>query len=144
MKMKILIILLSLVSIDHSCSQAIKNQDSIIIEYSAQSRGTYKHIVITKKLISITNIRGENPITKTCNTTTWDSILKAFEPIDIENIPNLKAPSENRFFDGAAIGNFKINYNGKTYESPSFDHGNPPKEIAALVKEILSISENIE
>lgn len=142
--MKFLIILLSLVSIDHSCSQAIKNQDSIILEYSAQSRGTYKHIIVTKKHISVTNKRGEAPITKSYNASNWDSILKAIKTIDIENIPNLKAPSEKRFFDGAAIGNFKLIYNGKTYETPSFDHGNPPQKIAELVKEMLSISENIE
>ena len=64
--------------------------------------------------------------------------------MDIEQIPNLKAPTENRFFDGAAIANLKISYKGTIYESASFDHGNPPKEIEPLVKEILSISENIE
>ena len=142
--MKFLIILLSLISVDPSCSQSKKNQDTISIEYSAHSRGTYKHIIVNKKQISFENRRGESPIIKTCNEAHWDALLKALKPVDIENIPNLKAPSEKRFYDGAAIANLTIIYNGKTYTTPSFDHGNPPNEIAELVKEMVSISENIE
>ena len=142
--MKFLIILLSLISVDHSCSQSKKNQDTISIEYSAHSRGTYKHIIVNKKQISIENKRGESPIIKTCNEAHWDALLKALKPVDVANIPNLKAPSEKRFYDGAAIATLTIIYNGETYTTTSFDHGNPPIEIAELVKEILSISENIE
>jgi hypothetical protein len=142
--MKFLIILLSLISVDHSCCQSKKNQDTISIEYSAHSRGTYNHIIVNKKQISIENRRGESPIIKTCNEAHWDALLKALKPVDVANIPNLEAPSEKRFYDGAAIATLTIIYNGESYTTPSFDHGNPPKEIAELVKEILSISENIE
>ncbi|MEN3323399.1 hypothetical protein VP395_06645 [Mariniflexile soesokkakense] len=142
--MKFLIVLLSLLFVDNGCSQANIKQDTISIDYSTHSRRTFKHISISKKSISVLNKRGETRLIKPCSKPNWKSILKALKPIDIENIPNLKAPSENRFFDGAAIANLKITYDGKTYESQSFDHGNPPKEIAELVKEMLSISENIE
>ena len=142
--MKFLFILISLISAEHSCTQSKKNQDSFSVEYTAHSRGTYNRIIINKKQISIENKRGEPPIIKSCSEASWNTLLNALNPIDIENISNLKAPSENRFFDGAAIANLKITYNGKTYESQSFDHGNPPNDIAELVKVILSISENIE
>jgi heat shock protein HslJ len=121
-----------------------KEEESISFEYSAHSRGTFKHIIISKKQFSIQNNRGDVVLVKKSNQAHWNTLLKASKSIDIENIPNLKAPSEKRFFDGAAIASLKIIYNGKTYETPSFDHGNPPKEIAELVKEILSISENID
>ncbi|MFD0834527.1 META domain-containing protein [Mariniflexile aquimaris] len=121
-----------------------KEEESISFEYSAHSRGTFKHIIISKKQFSIQNNRGDVPLVKKSNQAHWNTLLKASKPIDIEAIPNLKAPSEKRFYDGAAIANLKIIYKGKTFETPSFDHGNPPKEIAELVKEILSISENIE
>lgn len=142
--MKILIMLLTLVSLDPSCSDSKINQDAISIEYTAHSRGFYQQIFINKKQISIENKRGESPITTTCSETDWNNLMKALKPIDIENIPNLKAPSEKRFYDGAAIANLKIIYTDETYETPSFDHGNPPTEIATLVKHILSFSENIE
>lgn len=142
--MKLFFILLSLVFIDNGCSQSKINQDAISLEYSAQSRNSHKNIKISKKNISIVNKRDTAPHTKTCGEAHWNKLLKAMKPIDIKNIPNLKAPSENRFFDGAAIAKLKIIYDGTVYESQSFDHGNPPKEIEPLVKEILSISENIE
>ena len=121
-----------------------QEEESISFEYSAHSRGTFKHIIISKKQCSIQNYRGDTPLVEKSNQAHWNTLLKASKPIDIETIPNLKAPSEKRFYDGAAIASLKIIYKGKTYETPSFDHGNPPKEIAELVKEILSISENIE
>ncbi|WP_445737974.1 META domain-containing protein [Mariniflexile sp.] len=124
--------------------KAEKQNVNVSFEYSAHSRGKFSHIIIDKKSMSVKNKRDTTPIIKKCPKSSWNRLLKAFEPVNVENIPNLKAPSEKRFFDGAAIAKLKITYNGKTYETPSFDHGNPPQEIAELVKEILSISENIE
>jgi heat shock protein HslJ len=138
---------LEFLSNEKTIIKAVKIEEqnyTVSIEYSAHSRGTFRHISINQKSISVENKRDSNPIIKTCSKTNWDKILKALKPVDIENTTNLKAPSEKRFYDGAAIANLKIMYNGKTYETPSFDHGNPPTEIAELVKEILSISENVE
>ena len=142
--MKFLFIFLSLVFADNRCSESKINQEAISLEYSAKSRGSYKNIKINKKNIAVENKRDSAPLTKTCSEAHWNNLLKALKPINVENIPNLKAPSENRFFDGAAIARLKIIYDGTTYETNPFDHGNPPKEIETLVKEILSISENIE
>lgn len=142
--MKILYLLFFLVPLKQCNTVQIKNQDTAIIEYEAHSRGYYQHIVITKNQISISKQRTQSAIVKKSNEDTWKTFTDILKKIDIENIQNLKAPSENRFFDGAAIANLKITIDGKTYETPSFDHGNPPKEIAQLVKEMLSISENIE
>ncbi|MDO7171024.1 hypothetical protein [Mariniflexile sp. AS56] len=142
--MKILFFIITLFTINNGCAQQHINQDSITVEYSAMSRGLYKVIKINKKTITYASLREVAPIIKLCDDTNWDYILQALKQINIENLPNLKAPSENRLFDGAAIGKLKITYEGKTYETPSFDHGNPHHEIAELVKEMLSISENIE
>ena len=142
--MKFLLIFVSLVFADNSCSQSKINQDVISLEYSTQTRGAYKCIVINKKQVSTVNKHGAKPNNKTCSEDDWSKLITILKKVDVENIPNLKAPSEDRIFDGAAIANLKITYNGHVYESQSFDHGNPPKEIAALIKEILSISENID
>ncbi|GAA3595512.1 hypothetical protein Q4Q39_07515 [Flavivirga amylovorans] len=142
--MKYVFILLTLVFVDNRCSELNIDQEAISFEYSTQSRGQYKNIKINKKTISVVDKRGKTPQVETCSEAHWKTLLKAVKLIDVENIPNLKAPSENRFFDGAAIARLKIIYNGTTYETQAFDHGNPPKEIKELVKEIRSISENIE
>jgi heat shock protein HslJ len=121
-----------------------QEQASITFEYSALSRGSYKLISVNKKDISVINKREGKPIIQPCNETNWNNLVDALKTIDMENISKLEAPSQKRLFDGAAIANFKIIYNGTTYESSSFDHGNPPKELEILVKEILSISESID
>jgi hypothetical protein len=48
-------------------------------------------------------------------------------------LSQLKAPTEKRFYDGAAIGNLSVSHNGETYGTSGFDHGNPPVEIEQLV-----------
>jgi len=60
-------------------------------------------------------------------------IIAAFQEVSLEELPNLKSPTEKRFYDGAAVANLKITFKGKTYESVAFDHGNPPVEIEKLV-----------
>lgn len=117
---------------------------NVIFKYSQVSRGSYKLITVSKKEISIVKSRDGEPIIKGCNQKDWNRLIEAFNSIIIETIPELEAPTQKRFYDGAAIANFTIIHNGETYETPSFDHGNPPQEIETIVKEILSISENIE
>ncbi len=125
-------------------TQKIAQENHYTIEYSAITRGSYKNISINKKSIKVAHERDSKPTSRVCTQNQWGALITAIKTIDIEKIPSLKAPSEKRFFDGAAIAKLKIVYNGDVYETESFDDGNPPKEIAVLVKEILSISENIE
>jgi hypothetical protein len=58
--------------------------------------------------------------------------------LDLDLLSQLKAPTEKRLFDGAAIANLKITKQGKTFESQSFDHGYPPAEIEKVVNKMLS------
>tara|TARA_R110002049_G_scaffold24361_1_gene86518 strand:+ start:1631 stop:2350 length:720 start_codon:yes stop_codon:yes gene_type:complete len=125
-----------------SASKEIEEVSSI--EYTASSRGTYKQIIINKKTISTVSKRGGKSISKNGSTDGWERIIKALKYIQVENISELEPPSKDFQFDGAAIARLKITSAGKDYETQSFDHGNPPEELAELVKEILSISENIE
>ncbi|MCF7559788.1 hypothetical protein L3X39_03995 [Sabulilitoribacter multivorans] len=115
-----------------------------IVEYTALSRGIYNQIIINKKTISSLQQRGGTPSLHPCEEKNWNTITKMLGPIEVENISTLEAPSKAFQYDGAAIAHLKITKGDKTYESAPFDHGNPPKEIAELVKVILSISENIE
>lgn len=119
-------------------------ENAFIFEYTAHSRGLYKNIIIDKTNMSVLNQRNSKPLVKPCTKKQWSLLLEMARNIDLETVSNLKAPSEKRLYDGAAIGNLTITFNGKRYKSSSFDHGNPPDELAEIVKEILSISENIE
>ncbi|APY10717.1 hypothetical protein BWZ22_05440 [Seonamhaeicola sp. S2-3] len=117
---------------------------NISFEYTQHSRGGFQLIKVNEKSVAIQNKR-EGTITKIdCNEKQWQKLIKAFKLVNPDSISNLKAPSNKRLFDGAAIAKLTVNLNGKTYETPSFDHGNPHPNIANLVKEILSLSQNVE
>lgn len=119
-------------------------RDNIIIEYSAISRGFYNYVVITSGTILVQKDRNSEPISKICSKEEWAKLMEQFKTIDSENLSKLEAPTKAHQYDGAAIAQLKITVDSITYETVSFDHGNPPKEIEAFVNEILSISENIE
>jgi hypothetical protein len=142
--MKVILILLNLIILNKGCTESKINQDAISFEYSAMSRGQFLEIKVNNKTTSIQKNRSDAAILKPTEEKQWEALINLTKSITIENIPNLKAPSEKRFFDGAAIGNLTVIYEGTIYKTESFDHGNPPKEIVELVKEMLSISENIE
>lgn len=121
---------------------AIKEQ--IVFNYSAISRGRFLDINVNDSLISISKDRDSKPVSKNMTKDTWNQLNSLLKTINLDSISNLKSPTEARFYDGASIGTLKITKTGTIYESSTFDHGTPPKEIEALVKEILSLVENVE
>ncbi|TDW50048.1 hypothetical protein EV144_102480 [Flavobacterium sp. 270] len=132
--MRILSFLLLIIFIGTGCSSQKKvDMTSTQIEYSAVSRGLYKKIVVHNQSVSVTKNRNQEAVESKIDSAKWNEIVAAFSKVNLDNIPTLKAPTEKRFFDGAAIGSLKITANGKTYETPGFDNGYPPKEIEKLV-----------
>lgn len=110
------------------------------IEYTANSRGLYNHTVVENKTVSFTNTRDGKPVSSPLTDEQWNALITECQKVDLEEIPNLKAPTEKRFHDGAAMANLKITYKGKTYESQTFDNGFPPEKIKKIVNTILSFS----
>ncbi|MFH6933956.1 hypothetical protein [Flavobacterium sp. YO12] len=132
--MRILSLLLLTLFIGTSCSSQKKaDMTKTQLEYTAVSRGIYKKIIVQNKTATVTNARNEEAVEAKINDAKWKQIVIEFSKINLENIPNLKAPTEKRFYDGAAIGNLKVTQNQKTYETKGFDNGFPPKEIEKLV-----------
>jgi hypothetical protein len=96
--------------------------------------------VVRNKVVSITNGRNTQSVENKISEAKWKQIVAEFSKINLENIPNLKGPTEKRFYDGAAIGNLKITKDQKVYETPGFDNGYPPKEIEKLVNLLLDFT----
>jgi len=132
--MRILSLLLLVMVVGTGCSSQKKtDMTTTVIEYSAMSRGYFKKIVVQNQSVSVTNGRDAQAVENKIDDAKWKQIVAEFEKINLESISTLKAPTEKRFYDGAAIGNLKITQNQKTYESQAFDNGFPPKEIEKLV-----------
>ncbi len=133
------IVLLLSILVFAGCSGQKKARDSTIkIEYKAYSRGFYQVVTIENQMVFITKTRDEKPVAFKIPIADWKSLNMAIQELDLESLSQLKAPTEKRLFDGAAIANLKITKQGKTYESQSFDHGYPPAETEKIVNKILS------
>lgn len=135
--MKILTMILLTLLVGKGCeSQQEKDLASAVVEYSANTRGFFFKLTIQNKQVLISRDRKglQKPEAKTITDAEWKALVAAFSKIDLEKLHEFKAPTEMRFYDGAAMANLKVTYQDKEYSSTTFDHGHPPAEIADLVK----------
>ncbi len=141
--MKVVTFLAALVFVFSGCDSSKstlepekQNYETLVIQYEANTRGFYQKLVVQNHTISSTNDRkGINtPIVQNISDADWNALLFEFNKIDLEILPNLKAPTNKRSYDGAAFAELKITFKGKTFETKSFDHGNPPMEIQKVVE----------
>ena len=141
--MKILSLLFLTIFLGKGCDDATaQDLQNTVIEYTANTRGFYQKITIKDQMVSV--LKDRNNSDKAINTkitdADWAALINDFKEVKLETLKDLKAPTEKRFYDGAAIANLKITYKDKDYETTSFDHGFPPKEIKKLVDKINSFS----
>ena len=140
--MKIAIALfLSLFMISSCACQKNTDMKTAVIEYEAQTRGMYQKVLVENQTVFVAKNRDEKPVEVKISDEDWIVLTTEFEKLDLEAIPNLEAPTEKRFYDGAAIANLKITYKGKTYETKAFDHGFPPAEIKKIVTKLVSFTQ---
>ena len=140
--MKIAIALfLSLFMISSCACQKITDMKTAVIEYEAQTRGMYQKVLVENQTVFVAKNRDEKPVEVKISDEDWIVLTTEFEKLDLEAIPNLEAPTEKRFYDGAAIANLKIIYKGKTYETKAFDHGFPPSGIKKIVTKLVSFTQ---
>jgi hypothetical protein len=140
--MRIIIALFLSMVVASSCAcQKNTDMNTAVIEYDAQSRGVYQKILVENKMVFVSKTRDEKPVAIQLSDDDWKSLTIAFEQLNLEAIPTLKAPTEKRFYDGAAIANLKITYKGKIYQTKGFDHGFPPAAIKKIVTKLVSFTE---
>ena len=140
--MKLISIFILTIFLGKGCdSEQKQDVESAVIEYSANTRGFYQKIIIQNQMITVSRERknADNPKAEKISDSDWKALITAFQEVNLEELPNLKAPTEKRFYDGAAIGELKITYKGTTYQTNGFDHGTPPVEIERFVNKILSL-----
>ena len=140
--MRIVALLSTLIFVLGSCNSQKKairtsiEMKDIEIQYEANTRGFYNKLVFKNETISSTNDRDgkESPVIQKVSEVDRNALNYEINKVDLENLPNLKAPTEKRFYDGAAIANLKIIYKGRTYQTSDFDHGFPPMQIKRVVE----------
>lgn len=139
--MKLLSLLFLTIFLGKGCEGVSQqNIETAQLSYTANTRGFFQEISIEKHTVSVKKDRKGKAVQSKISDTDWKELIVLFKKVDLEEIKNLKSPTEKRFYDGAAIANLKINYGGKSYESQSFDHGFPPNEIKKIVTKINSFA----
>jgi hypothetical protein len=141
--MKLLAIFVLTAFLGKGCSSQTQNDiKTAVVEYTANTRGFYQKIVIQNQIILVSKDRNETqmPAGKKISDADWKILLTEFQKLDLEKLPELKGPTEKRFYDGAAIANLNITYKDKTYESLPFDHGFPHADIAKFVNKINALA----
>ena len=141
--MKLFTLILLSILLGKSCSSQTKNDlKTAILEYTANTRGFYQKISIKDQMVSVSKDRSgmDEPVTTKISDADWKELVGYFENINLDGLPSLKAPTEKRFHDGAAIANLKVIYKDKAYETKAFDHGYPPAEIKKIIDKINSFA----
>ena len=125
------------------CSnETVKDMQAAQIEYTANTRGFYEKLMVNDGVLSKSEDRNSDAKAQQINLSKEQKqeLISTFQDINLEDLNDYKGPTEKRFYDGAAIAKLKITYQGKTYESQDFDHGNPPVEIEKFVDKLVSFS----
>ncbi len=137
--MKLVLIAFFSLMLGKGCSD--NDLKNATIEYRANTRGFYQKITIQNQMLYVTTNRDEagKGAESKIDDATWKELVGYFDKIDLNKLSTYKAPSEKRFYDGAAIAGMKVTYKDTAYKSVDFDHGNPPVEIAGLINKIVSL-----
>lgn len=122
----------------------MKQETSPILEYEANTRGFYKKITAANQTIAVIKERDGKPTTTKISNADWNELVTLYKSVNKEGLATLKAPSEKRFYDGAAIGSFRVITQESTFESSAFDAGNPPAEIEKIVNKLIAIGDKQE
>lgn len=111
------------------------------IAYEASSRGSFYHVKIDSSFVATTVDRNFKTVDSMKNDQNdWQSLSMLAKDIDLENLSNLKPPSELRATDRVPHAYFTIVANNKTYATEEFDHGNPPEPLKSIITSILKIA----
>lgn len=141
--MKLFTMILLSIFLGKSCTSQTKNDlKTAVLEYTANTRGFYQKITIQNQMVFVSKDRGGNdkPVDTKISDKDWNELVGYFETVELDSLATLKAPTEKRFHDGAAIASLKVTYKDKTYQTEAFDHGYPPEAIKKLVTKINSFA----
>lgn len=141
--MKLFTMIFLSIFLGKSCTSQTKNDIKIaVLEYTANTRGFYQKITIQNQMVTVSKDRSGNdkPFGTKISDKDWNELVGYFETVELDSLATLKAPTEKRFHDGAAIASLKVTYKDKTYQTEAFDHGYPPEAIKKLVTKINSFA----
>ena len=140
MKIYFLTIIITAFGMINSCDESGQDQEFEAISYEASSRGFHLKIDLTGNKLTVGNRMSTEERIISDGDPQLESIMTHFNQLDLKTIPDLKAPSQESSRDAAAIAYFSVKTGETTYETDSFDHGNPPAEVAPIIDALLKLA----
>ncbi len=122
-----------------NCAAQNKTKEFDKIAYEAQTRGSLVQLTIEGNKLSYKTYQKEG--TKEVAKEQLEELKRIVNELNLDEISDLKAPSEKRITDGALHAEFTIKIADKEYKSSIFDAGNPPKELKKLEDLLYSLSD---
>ena len=115
----------------------LPQEDIYKINYEAVTRGNSIEINTNLDSISFKNF---NTLKKLkLNKKSKTELKKILSEINVLQLKNIKPTSSKSFTDRKLQATLKVIKGKETYVTQTFDHGNPPREIKALIDMLLKI-----
>lgn len=141
--MKLFSLFLLTLFLGKSCSNEAQNDlNNAVIQYAADTRGFHLKIIISNQIATVSQGRStENPAEQLkISNADWNELVALFQKVELNQLPELKDPTQKRHYDGAAIASLKVRYQNQNYETKDFDHGFPPEAIEKIVQKIVAFA----
>ena len=105
------------------------------VELSLRTRGSMKSIQMNS-LQTTVEVNGQTTTLKT-SPRQWQQIIQQLNAVKVDELSSLPVNAERSSVDAAYITHLRVMAQGQTYESPQFDHSNPPRQLASVVKTLI-------
>ncbi|WP_434037399.1 hypothetical protein [Formosa sp. 4Alg 33] len=120
------------------------DQNDVLMEYTAITRGLFLKIRIENQEILVKKEQFGPDKIRDISDTEWDILMQKLEAVNLNTLSSLEAPSMKRAYDGAAAARLEITEADLKYSTSEFDHNNPNTKIEPLVDYILSLAKTVE
>ncbi|MFA7687440.1 MAG: hypothetical protein WCY25_06215 [Moheibacter sp.] len=105
------------------------------INMEKSTLGSNSTVEITESgiLISATERNGDTDVRRDkVSPKQWNELNRLVNNLDIRQMDTWEGPTQARFYDGAMATTITIETDGESYNSQSFDEGEPPAELKEL------------
>jgi len=111
----------------------VQGKDYAITNKVIEAKMTLEYAMLLPKKTAVKN--------KALSKSDQKLFRNSLQKMDLESLGALSIPSKKYQSDAEAAANLVFIFKGKTYTVPTFDHGNPPKEVKVIVDRIMQIRE---
>ena len=141
--MKYLMMAVLSLAVLKGCSQKDRNiMDITEITYTASTRGYFYQVKVMPTMMQVRmDRRSEDGQIYPIEIEDWDALLSLIEAIELKKLDDIEPSTSWQEVDRAPMAGLVVETIEKKFESPSFDHGNPPEEIRPLVEALLELAE---